>query len=165
MAITELEARAECRIGHVGPVLVTCWYSVVTVAALDAVQVHFLELAKRYEHITVVTLGVNLTRAPQPDVRERVKVLHPTIARHRIGNIVVILATGLGGILARSFVAVLSLFTQENMLVVASGEEAAKVARGLAQQVDEVKRNATLGADLAAYAKLPAPTLSQRPTG
>ena len=57
MAVTILEERPEARVGHVGPVFVTSWYSELTVEALDMLERHQTALAQKYGQVTLVSPG------------------------------------------------------------------------------------------------------------
>lgn len=73
------------------------------------------------------------------------------------GNIIVVRARGLGAIISRSFLAALSLVSSETIKVPATLEAAALEVKRLAGQHLETVNNATLAADLQAFAELPRP--------
>lgn len=158
MAVTILEERPEYRLGHAGSVYVTVWFSELSMMALDALAKHHHALAQKYGKITLVSIVVGATQAPGPELRDRLRTETAELAKSRRANIVVVLAKGLSAIITRSFLAVLSLLSTETMKVPATLEEAAEQARKLEGQDEETKNNATLGADLVAFAALPRPT-------
>lgn len=157
MPITVLEERPEYRLGHAGSVYVTVWFSELSMMALDALAKHHHALAKKYGKITLVSIVVGATQAPGPELRDRLRSETAELAKSRRANIVVVLAKGLSAIITRSFLAVLSLLSTETMKVPGTLEEAAEQARNLEGQDEETKNNATLGADLVAFAALPRP--------
>lgn len=157
MPITTLEERPECRVGHSGSVFVTAWYSELTEGALDMMERHQTALSQRYGKVTLVSIVMGATKNPPPAMRERLKRTADFLQDQRIGNFVVVLTRGLGAIIARTFLAALSLMNSENMRVVRTLEDAADEIRKLPLQNEEVRGNAQLGADLVAFAALPQP--------
>ena len=157
MPITTLEERPECRLGHAGPVFVTAWYSELTEAALDMLERHQTALAQRYGKVTLISIVMGATKNPPPDVRERLKRTANFLEDQRIGNFVVVQTRGLSAIIARTFLAALSLMNSENMKVFKSLEDAADEARRIPGQNQEVLANVNLSADLVAFAQLPPP--------
>jgi hypothetical protein len=156
--ITVLEECPEYRLGHVGSVYVSVWFSELSTAALDALSKHHHALAKKYGKITLVSIVVGATKAPGPELRDRLRAETAELAKSRRANIVVVLTKGLSAIITRSFLAMLSLLSSETMKVPATLEEAAEQARKLEGQDEETRNNTTLGADLVAFAALPRPT-------
>ncbi|PZR07440.1 MAG: hypothetical protein DI536_27705 [Archangium gephyra] len=157
MPITTLEERPECRVGHAGSVFVTAWYSELTEAALDMMERHQTALSQRYGKVTLISIVMGATRNPPPDVRERLKRTADFLQDQRIGNFVVVQTRGLSAIIARTFLAALSLMNSENMKVFKTLEDAAEEAKRIPGQQQEVVTNTTLAADLAAFAQLPPP--------
>lgn len=157
MPITTLEELPECRVGHSGSVFVTAWYSELTGPSLDMMEKHQTALAKKYGRVTLISIVMGATKNPPPDVRERLKKTSDFLSGQRIGNFVVVLTRGLAAIIARTFLAALSLMNSENMRVVRTLEDAADEARKLPAQHDDVLNNTQLGADLVAFAALPPP--------
>lgn len=157
MPITTLEERPECRVGHTGSVFVTAWYSELTEAALDMMERHQTALSQRYGKVTLISIVMGATKNPPPDVRERLKRTADFLQDQRIGNFVVVQTRGLSAIIARTFLAALSLMNSENMKVFKTLEDAAEEAKRIPGQQQEVVTNTTLAADLAAFAQLPPP--------
>lgn len=157
MAVTILEERPEARVGHVGSVFVTSWYSELTVEALDMLERHQTALAQKYGQVTLVSVVMGASKNPPPEIRERLKRTSDFLSGQRIGNFVVVQTRGLGAIIARTFLAALSLLNPENMRVIRTLEEAADEVRKLPKQHPEVVANVTLAADLVAFAALPQP--------
>jgi len=157
MAITLLEECRDYRLGHVGSVLVTVWFSELTTAALDALEKHHEALANRHGKITLVSVIVGATAAPPAELRDRLRAQSTELAKRRLGNIIVVRAKGLSAIIARSFLAALSLVSSETIRVPTTLEAAANEVRALAGQSADVMNDATLGAELEAFADLPRP--------
>jgi hypothetical protein len=157
MAITLLEECRDYRLGSKGSVLVTVWFSELTTAALDALEKHHEALANRLGKITLVSIIVSATEAPRAELRERLRAQSTQLAKRRLGNIIVVRAKGLSAIIARSFLAALSLVSTETIKVPATLEAAANEVRALAGQNADVVNDATLGGELEAFAELPRP--------
>ncbi len=157
MAITVLEECRDYRLGSVGSVLVSVWFSELTMAALDALERHHEALYARHGKITLVSIVISATAAPPAELRERMKA-QSYMAKKRLGNIIVVRARGLSAIIARSFLAAMSLVSDETIKVPATLEAAANEVRALAGQYPDVVNDATLGAELEAFADLPRPT-------
>lgn len=156
MAITVLEECRDFRLGSVGSVLVIAWYSELTTAALDAIQKHEEPLADRHGKITLVSIILGATAAPPTEVRERMRKESPELDERRLGNLIVVRTQGLSAIIARSFLAAMSLMS--SIKVPATLEAAATEVRALPGQDAETTNNDTLAADLFAFAELPWPT-------
>lgn len=157
MPITILEELPKCRVGHSGSVFVTAWYSELTMPALDMMERHQTALATKYGRVTLISVVMGATKNPPPELRERLKKTSNFLSGQRLGNFVVVLTRGLAAIIARTFLAALSLMSSENMRVVRTLEDAADEARKLPGQHDDVINNAQLGADLVTFAALPRP--------
>ena len=157
MAITVLEECPEFRLGHVGSVYVTVWFSELNERALDSLARHHQALTGKYGKITLVSVIINATRAPGPELRERLRAQSVELAKHRHGNVIVVLTRGLSAIIARTFLAMLSLMSSENMKIPASLEEAADEVRKIAGQDAATVANTKLAEDLTAFAALPRP--------
>src|SRR5438309_1949129 len=100
MAISLLEECPDYRFGHVGSVYVTVWFGELTLAALDALEKHHKALSAKYGKITLLSVVMGETTAPGPELRERMKVQGPELAKQRLGNIVVVQTRGLAAIIA-----------------------------------------------------------------
>lgn len=157
MAITVLEECRDYRLGSVGSVLVTVWFSELSNAALDALEKHHEALANRHGKITLVSIVMGATAAPPSELRERMRKQTSDLAKRRLGNIIVVRARGLSAIIARSFLAALSLMSSETIKVPATLEAAATEVRALPGQNAETMHNDALAADLEAFAELPRP--------
>jgi hypothetical protein len=157
MAISVLEERPEYRLGHVGSVYVTVWFSELNDAALDALAKHQRDLVAKYGKITMVSVVVNATKGPGPELRERLRAQSAELAEHRLGNIIVVMARGMSAIIARTFLAMLSLISKEHMKVPASLEAAAEEVKKIPGQDAATLANLTLAEDLVAFANLPSP--------
>ncbi|MGV3620501.1 MAG: hypothetical protein ACO1OB_06775 [Archangium sp.] len=157
MPVITLEERPECRVGHIGPVFVTAWYSELTEAALDMMERHQTALSKQYGKVTLISVVMGATKNPPPDVRERLKRTADFLQGQRIGNFVVVQTRGLAAIIARTFLAALSLMNSENMQVFKSLEDAAAEAKRIPGQQPGIIANVNLAADLTAFAQLPQP--------
>ncbi len=156
MAITLLQEFPEARFGHVGPVLVSVWYSELTMRVVDALDAHQAELVKKYGKVTLISIVSSASKTPPPEIREELKRRQPLQAATRLGNIVVVNTRGLGAIIARTFLAALSL-TNAGLTVAKDFDDAAMRARAIPAQFPEVVANTTLGPDLKAFASLSAP--------
>lgn len=150
MSIVELASLPEVRIGHVGPVLVSMWYSQATVGGLRAMGEEQRKLLARYPRISMVSVAVKVPRAPEHDVAEWLKESEKEFRGTSLGTVVVLLERGLAAIIARSFIAAVSLFSANSMVVVKTLEEAAERLRTLPGQ------DATIAGDLQLAAKLEA---------
>ncbi len=157
MAISILEECPEFRLGHSGSVYVTVWFSELNDKALDSLAKHHHALVAKYGKITLVSVIVNATKAPGSDLRERLRTQSVELAKHRRGNVIVVLARGMSAIIARTFLAMLSLISSEHMKVPASLDAAADEVRKIAGQDAATVANASLGDDMVAFAALPRP--------
>lgn len=158
MAITVLEECPEYRFGHVGSVYVTAWFSELNDKGLDALAKHQQALASKHGKITMVSVVMGATKAPGPELRERLKAQAAEMEKQRRGNIIVVQTRGMGAIIARSFLAMLSLISKEHMKVPLTLEAAAEEARQLPGQDAATVANAGLADELIAFAALPRPT-------
>ena len=155
MAIALLEQLPECRVGHVGSVYVTVWFSELTVPAIDMLEKHHRALVAKHGTITLVSVVVNATAAPPAELRERMRAQSKDLAKGRRGNVVVVLARGLAAIITRTFLAALSLISVENMKVFKTLDEAATALRELPGQDAETKANLRFAEELADFVALP----------
>ena len=157
MSITVLQEHPDFRLGNVGSVFVTVWFSELSHAALDALTNHQKLIFEKHGKVTMVSVVVNATQAPGADLRERIKVQMEELADMRMGNITVVLARGMSAIIARSFLAMLSLISKEHMKVFKTLEEAAEEVKKIPGQHAATLANLTLADDLVAFAALPRP--------
>jgi hypothetical protein len=157
MAISVLEETRDYRLGHVGSVYVTVWFNELNEGALDALDKHQRALVAKYGKVTMVSVVMGATKAPGPELRERLRLQSADQGAQRRGNIIVINARGMSAIIARSFLAMLSLISKENLKVPPNLEAAADEVKKLPGQDAETMANATLADDLRAFANLPPP--------
>ncbi len=157
MGIRVLEECRDYRLGYVGSVLVSVWFSELTSAALNALEKHHEALADQHGKITLVSIVMGATAAPSSELREQLRTQGMTLAKRRLGNIIVVRSKGLSAIIARSFLAALSLFNSEIIKVPATIAAAAQAVRELPGQDAAVRADATLEAALEAFADLPRP--------
>ena len=161
MAVELLETLAEGRIGHIGPVLVSVWYSPLTVRGLDTMARRHRELSARYgPKVTMVSIVQRLGSPPSPELRERVGVELEALKKQSIGDFVVLRATGLGAIIARSFLATVALLRGGGLVamrVLKTAFEAGEEARRLPEQLPDIANDLLLGESLEAFAALPPP--------
>ena len=106
MAITILEECPEFRLGHMGSVYVTVWFSELNDKALDSLARHHHALVAKYGKITLVSVIINATKAPGSELRDRLRTQSVELAKHRRGNVIVVLARGMSAIIARTFLAI-----------------------------------------------------------
>lgn len=158
MPITQLEAIPECRLGHVGSVFVSVWYSRLTLQALELLDKHHHALAAKYGKVTFISVVMGAAENPPADVRERLKQASGEMLKQRRANLVVVQTKGLSAIIARTFLAALSLISPEKMDVFKSVEDAVAMAQALPDQEPEVVSNATLAADVRAFCEQGQPT-------
>lgn len=141
-----------------GSVYVSVWYSRLSMRALELLDRHHHALAAQYGKVTFISVVVGAAENPPADVREQLKKNAAEMLKQRRANLVVVQAKGLAAIIARTFLAALSLMSPEKMDVFKSVEEAVTAAQGLPDQVPEVTSSTTLAADLKAFCELPPPT-------
>jgi len=158
VAITQLEAIPECRLGHVGSVFVSVWYSRLTLHALELLDKHHHALAAKYGKVTFISVVMGAAENPPADVRERLKQASGDLLKQRRPHLVVVQSKGHAAIIARTFLAALSLISPEKMEVFKSLEDAVAVAQALPDQVPEVVTDASLAAQLKAFCELGQPT-------
>lgn len=155
MAVTLLEESPLFRLGHVGSVYVTVWFKELTAPALEVVGRHHRALARQYGKITLISVIVNATKAPTPEIREAVHAQTKELGSQRHGNIVVVTARGLSAIIARSFITMMSLISSETMKVPSTVAAAAEEVRKLPGQDAATVGHAGLADDLIAFVALP----------
>ena len=161
MPITLLEELPEVRLGHFGSVFVSVWFSELTGRSLDALEQHQKALARRYKSVTLVSIVVGASKSPAPELRDRIKASANELRAQRIGNIVAVTNKGVGAIIARTFLAALSLINSEKMTIVKSAREAAEAARAIPGQLGEIVEHAALGEELEAFVAQPATKTAQ----
>ncbi len=157
MPITPLAEFPEVRLGHVDSVLVSVWYSRLTIPSLDLLEQHHRSLAAKYGKVTFLSVVAGAAENPPPDVRERMNRTSEEMAKFRRANIIVVKARGLGAIIARSFLAAIAMFGKENIKVFKTTDEAVTYLKALPDQDEAVRGNGSLAADVQAFVDQPAP--------
>ena len=157
MPIKVLEECRDYRLGSTGSVLVSVWFSELTSAALDALEKHHEALADQHGKITLVSIVMGASAAPPAELRERMRRQSTELSKRRLGNVIVVRTRGLQSIIARSFLAAMSLVSTENIKVPRTLEEAAEQVRALPGQNAGTKSDLMLGEDLETFADLPRP--------
>lgn len=155
MAITLLDETPEYRLGHFGSLLVSAWYSRLNIPALESLEKHHRELASKHGKVTFLSVVVGAAENPPADVRERMKHGSEALLPLRRANLIVVQAKGLSAIIARSFLAAMSLMSPEKMGVFKTVEEAVAEAQRLPDQDEAVKAHPTLAAEIRAFVDLP----------
>lgn len=151
MAITSLTGTPECRMGHLGPLLVAVWNSRLTVPALEALEEHHRLLAAQYGKVTFLSVVVSAVENPGGEVRERLsRTANELMALRRV-NLIVVMTRGLGAIITRSVLAAMSLLSAEKLEVFKSLDEAAQFLQHLPGQAPELAAALNLEADLRAF--------------
>lgn len=155
MSVTLLDEFPEVRIGHVGSVLISVWFSHATLRGLEAMSRHQLALFARYGKITNLSVAVKTPKAPGPEAQEWIKRNDKNLEGTSVGTVIVVLERGLGAILARSFIAAASLVSANTIHVVKTLDEAVTKTRALPQQLQEVVDDATFTAKLEVFVAAP----------
>jgi len=152
MGVVVLNELPECRLGHIGSVLVAVWRSELTIQALNALTSHQKILAKKFGKITLISVVTNASKAPPPEVRDHMAQQATEVEGLRHGNIVVVQTRGLSAIIARTYLAAQSLVSPEHMRVFKTVEEAGAEAQRLPGQDAETRANTQLPQLLADFA-------------
>lgn len=155
MPVTLLEEFSEVRIGHVGPVLISVWFSQATLRGLEALSKHQLALVARHGKITNLSVAVKIPKAPGPEAQEWLKKNDVRLRGTSLGTVIVVLERGLGAILARSFIAAASLISANSMHVVKTLDEAVAKTKLLPGQPREILDDATLSSNLEVFVAAP----------
>lgn len=155
MRVEELGRLAEFKVGGVGPVLVSVFQSSATLAGLDLlekVQDAFVRAQGTIFPVTVV-VGDRLT-APAGGVREAAARLQTRFDPATVGAAVVLEQKGVAAVIARSFLAGLSLIQrgQKPTRTFRSVSEAIGWARSMPGQLPAVVAMADLAAAIDAFA-------------
>ncbi|MBL9038784.1 MAG: hypothetical protein JNG84_09740 [Archangium sp.] len=165
MPIEMLEELPGCRIGAFDSLLVSVWYGELTIPMLDRLSFHHQALVAKHGKITFLSVVVNATGSPPAHVREHMKTKMPDMVPMRRGNYVVVLARGMAGVIARTFLAALSLINSENMKVFASVAEAVAAVQAIGDQSVTIRASTALVTDLQAFVGLPAPVVTRADVG
>lgn len=155
MAITLLDETPEYRLGHFGSVFVSVWFSRLNIPALEALEKFHRELAAKHGKVTFISIVVGAAENPPADVRERMREGTAALLPLRRANLVVVQTKGLSAIIARSFLAAMSLMSPEKMGVFKTVEEAVAEAQRIPDQEAMVKAHTTLAAEIRAFVDLP----------
>lgn len=155
MAINIVRDLPELRLGTSGPVLVNVWFTQATIPTLKLLGEAQARLLEQYEKITVLSVAMDIPKAPDPEAAKWLKESQQLDGARSRGTIIAILPRGLGAVIARSFIAAVSLFSKDQYVVVKTLEEAAAAVRKLPGQDQHVVAMDTLAADLAAFVELP----------
>lgn len=155
MTVTLLEEFSEVRIGHVGPLLISVWFSQASLRGLEALSKHQLALVGRYGKITNLSVAVKIPKAPGPEAQEWLKRNDKNLRGTSLGTVIVVLERGLGAILARSFIAAASLISANSMHVVKTLEEATAKTKSLPGQARDIVEDASLTATLEVFVAAP----------
>jgi hypothetical protein len=110
MSVRELGHIEGFRVGSVGPLLVSVFVETATLdrlALLERLQTEFVEKAGNIFTLNVV-IGRSL-RSPGAEVRERAAFLQAKFKQTTLASATVVAVTGLGAVIARSFMAALAL--------------------------------------------------------
>jgi hypothetical protein len=114
MNVTELAHSNDCRIGSLGPVLITVLYGEGTYAVLDlidATQTAFVRDHPKLISMTVIASPKLSAKLP-PDFRERSAALQRKFDNNLLATAVVIQSRGIVAVIARAFMAAYELVAQ-----------------------------------------------------
>jgi len=151
MSILELKSLPEVRIGSMGSVLVSVWFSEATLPGMKAMGDEQRKLIAKYKKISTISIAVRIPKAPGPEISDWLKQSEKEFKGTSRGTIVVLLERGLAAIIARSFIAAASLISSNAMTVVKSYDEAAERLRALPEQDAEIASDLQLAAKLEAF--------------
>lgn len=155
MAIAMVRETKDLRIGACGSLLVNVWFTQATVDTLKQLGEEQERLLRQYEKITVLSVAMNIPKAPDADAAAYLKDTQKLDGLRSRGTIIAILPRGLGAVIARSFIAAVSLFSKDQYIVVKSLDEAAAAVRKLPGQDKELVQMDALSIDLSAFVELP----------
>jgi hypothetical protein len=151
MTIVELVSNPEVRIGHMGPMMVSVWYSQASLSALQTLAEQQRKLIAEYGTISTLSIAVRVPRAPDPEASEWIKTSDKEFKGTSRGSVVVVLERGLAAIIVRSFLVAASLVTTNAMHVVKTIEDAAVKVKSLPGQPAEIVGDEQLAAKLVAF--------------
>jgi hypothetical protein len=157
VAITLLAEKPEYRLGHFGSVFISVWFSRLNIPALETLERYHRELAAKYGKVTFLSVVVGAAENPPAEVRARMQEGTKELLPLRRANLIVVQTRGLSAIIARSFLAAMSLMSSEKMGVFKTVEEAVAEAQRLPDQDADVKAHTTLAHEIKAFVDLPAP--------
>ncbi|MFT3707649.1 MAG: hypothetical protein QM817_08270 [Archangium sp.] len=134
MVITLMKESSGVRIGKCGPVLICVWFEQATVAGMKLVMDCQRQLVEEFGSTTMLAVAMNLPTRPAPEVSQWLRETNHANDLTINATVVAILARGLGAVIARSFIAALSLFSRQRYTVVKTIEEAVGAVRQLPNQ-------------------------------
>ncbi|MFT3839386.1 MAG: hypothetical protein QM723_20555 [Myxococcaceae bacterium] len=149
------EERPEVRLGHSGPLAVSVWYNVMTDEASNALDRLHAQILKSHPKITILSVVQGAAKAPSHEQRERANEQARLLEPHRLGNFVVVLTSGLPGVITRTFLAGFTMLSKTPMTVLKSVDEAAEQIRKLPGQDPALSQNAALPLELKQFLELP----------
>jgi hypothetical protein len=130
------------KLGHCGPLLVAYYGEMTTLEALESLDVLQGKLLQQYPMIASFTVIPNapLTGAPK-GLNERASELRKKYDPKLVGSAIVVLASGLGGVVVRTFLAGFSLTSwgAAPMKTFREMKDAETWLRGLPKMLPEVK--------------------------
>lgn len=147
----------EVRIATFGSVMVTVWYSEASVRGFEAIGLLHDRMVARYGAVSTINISVVLPRSPPPEALEWVKKNGERNEATTIEGVVVLLARGLSAVLARTFLATVSLFTRQKIKVVKTLEEAVTTIQQAPKQDSSIATNRQLLPALEEFVTRPAP--------
>ena len=134
MTITFLDETPECRLGHLGPLLIAVWNSKLTVRSLELLEEQHRALHSKFGKVTLLSVVVGAAETPSGPVRERLNHTAEELHRLRRANVIAVLARGLGAIIARSLMAAVSLISAEKIEVFKTTDDAVAFVQHLPGQ-------------------------------
>ena len=153
MPISIVQEFPEVRIGTSGALVVNVWFSEATVRGIEAIGAAQKSVVDAHGPATMLSISMSVPRAPAPEVAEWLKKNQRSDDPNTRATIVCLLARGLGAVIARSFIAAISLVGGQRLTVVKSLAEAVDETVKIDGKVDR----AVLVRDLEALLALPPP--------
>ena len=156
----QLEVTAEfpeVRLATIGPLMISVWYQEASLRGFEALGKTQDRLVAQYGMISSINISVILPRAPPPEAIEWVKSQQAKSDATTRETVVVLLSRGLSAVIARTFLATVSLFSRRNLKVVKTLTEAVEVIQRAPGQDSAIAGNPTLVATLEEFVQRPAP--------
>lgn len=138
--------------------MVTVWYAEANIPAMELMMDAQRVMTAARGPLTVLAIAQTIPKAPTKETAEWLKdqeTVNPAVPSR--GTIIAITAKGLGAVFARSFIAVVSLFSKQSHIVVKDLKEAVRAIQALPGQDATLVAKETLVADLEAFAAMPPP--------
>lgn len=110
----------EVRVGTFGSVVITVWYSEASIRGLEAQRASFRKAIGRFGAASSLNVSVTVPRSPPEDSLRWLKENAEPTTDTTIASVVVLLSRGLSAVLARSYLAAVSLFSPQKLTVVRS---------------------------------------------